>query len=382
MGSAYATEPMAVAQARERTIVANAKAAQRVALWFSESARKFPWRSRRSPYGSLVSEFMLQQTQASRAVEAWRVFMRRFPTISHLARSREAAVVACWRGLGYYRRARFLHAAARAVVAEHGGMIPRTASALRDLPGVGPYTAGAISSIAFGLREPIVDGNVVRVLSRLHARRFNQRLASGRNELWRMAREYIDGARNPARANEGLMELGATVCTPRSPRCGGCPLRSICRAQRLGLQASFPGVPARRRVRRIAMAAIVVHRGGKVALMRRGDSGLWSSMEFPPLVEGRREPSRAVVARELGLSRAALARRGSFDFPTSAGRVNFVVYRAELPPARAGTLARKFGWRWCSYEGLARTIVASAAMRVFEVEARGERAEPTTAGVR
>src|SRR5215469_4222678 len=189
--------------------------------WYDANARDLPWRKDQDPYRVWVSEIMLQQTRVAAVIEHYHEFLRRFPTVKKLAAAREASVLAAWSGLGYYRRARMLHAAAKVVTREHGGKFPQTAEGWRELPGIGRYTAAAIASIAF--REPIavVDGNVERVLQRI----FRQQIAG--EPLWESAENFLDRAR-PGDFNQAMMELGATVCTPRAPVCLTCPLVELC----------------------------------------------------------------------------------------------------------------------------------------------------------
>ena len=205
--------------------------------WFAGAARDLPWRRRRNGWTSLVSEALLQQTQVARVAERFPEFMRLFPTPKAMALAGEAAVLRAWRGLGYYRRARSLHAAAVAVVERHGGRVPSDARRLRELPGVGRYTAGAVASIAFGKAEAIVDGNVMRVLARLADRRASTVDPAGQAWCWSQAERLAVAARRPGVTNEALMELGATVCTPANPRCDACPLARLCRSRSAGTQA-------------------------------------------------------------------------------------------------------------------------------------------------
>jgi A/G-specific adenine glycosylase len=189
--------------------------------WYGAHARDLPWREGRDPYRVWLSEIMLQQTRVAAVLEHYRGFLRRFPTVQKLAAAREASVLALWSGLGYYRRARMLHAAAKLVVREHGGRFPETSQALRQLPGIGRYTAAAIASIAFAEPVAVVDGNVERVLSRLIGKPLDERA------IWRAAEELLDRKR-PGDANQAMMELGATVCLPREPKCLLCPVSKFC----------------------------------------------------------------------------------------------------------------------------------------------------------
>lgn len=295
---------------------------------------------------------MLQQTQVSRVLEKWPGFLARFPTLEALAAADEHDVLAAWSGLGYYRRARLLHEAARDIVARFGGEPPHSAGALRSLPGVGRYTAGAIASIVFNEPEPIVDGNVRRVLLRIAGRD----LAPAPADRWAWTRAEAlalaaHGQGVVAAFNEGLMELGATVCMPRSPRCEACPVRDLCVASRKGLTDRIPRATARPVVRAIYVSALVLHRGDAVLLQRRGARGLWANMWEPPSIEradsfaGKLDV--AALARELlpGRTRAAPRRVGTFDHQTTHRLVRFEVWRAEapagvpLPPSLRATTA-------------------------------------------
>jgi A/G-specific adenine glycosylase len=189
--------------------------------WYDQHARPLPWRETRDPYRVWLSEIMLQQTRVAAVVAYYHEFLRRFPTAQKLASAREASVLAAWSGLGYYRRARMLHAAAKVVARERLGKFPETAAGLRELPGVGRYTAAAVASIAFGAPVAVVDGNVERVLQRTSGRR----LAG--EDFWQSADALLDRAR-PGDFNQAMMELGATVCTPRTPGCLTCPVVELC----------------------------------------------------------------------------------------------------------------------------------------------------------
>lgn len=208
--------------------------------WYAPRRRAYPWRTARDPYRVLVAEVMLQQTQATRVAPAYRAFLRRFPSVRALAAAPRAEVLRAWSGLGYNRRAALLHEAARAIVGEHGGRVPRDPAALRRLPGVGPYTAAAVAAIAFGARVPAVDVNVARVVSR--ARLGEER--AGATAVRRAAVAWLDG-HDPAAWNQALMDLGREVC--RSvPRCGDCPLAAGCRALERGVPAGGLRRPAAR----------------------------------------------------------------------------------------------------------------------------------------
>lgn len=187
--------------------------------WYAAHGRDLPWRRTRLPYRIWVSEIMLQQTRVAAVLDYYRRFIRAFPTVKALAAAEESSVLAQWSGLGYYRRARMMHRAAQLIMAEHKGRFPRTSAGLRELPGIGRYTAAAIASIAYSEAAAVVDGNVQRVLSRL--------LAAESPDIWQTAQQLLDPAR-PADFNQAMMELGATVCTPKAPKCGECPVVRFC----------------------------------------------------------------------------------------------------------------------------------------------------------
>ena len=207
--------------------------------WFRRHGRDLPWRRTRDPYHVLVSEVMLQQTQVSRVQLFYGRFLDRWPTLHHLARAKAPQVRREWEGLGYYRRAANLHALAKVVVAEHGGTMPRGTEALRKLPGIGPYTRAAVLSIAYGAPLVVVDGNVVRVIARLFRLAGGARSPALQRKVRELGQSLLD-PRQPGDFNQALMELGATVCTPRAPRCDACPLRRNCQALAAGEPLRWP----------------------------------------------------------------------------------------------------------------------------------------------
>ncbi|MBZ0136022.1 MAG: A/G-specific adenine glycosylase [Planctomycetes bacterium] len=232
-----------------------------LADWYRRHARDLPWRHDANPYRVWVSEIMLQQTRVEAVREHFTRFVKRFPTVRSLADADEEDVLQAWSGLGYYRRARMLHAAAKLVVGRHEGRIPGTRADVLALPGVGAYTAGAILSIAFNRPEPIVDGNVERVFARLYALDDDVKSKSARAWLWRTAGEYIEGGaregHSPGVLNQGLMELGAVICKP-APDCPACPVRRWCKGNMRGNAALLPIRPARpgMKTRRYLFAAV------------------------------------------------------------------------------------------------------------------------------
>ena len=277
-----------------------------LASWYARARRDLPWRTRRDPYAVLLSELMLQQTRVATAVPYFERFLARFPTVEALAGAAEEEVLALWSGLGYYRRARQLHAAARRIAAAG---FPASARALAELPGVGPYTAAAVASIAFGEPVAVVDGNVERVVARLLAWQEPVERAASRRVIAAAAAELLDPA-DPGTANQALMELGATLCRPVQPRCGECPLAAACAARARGIAGELPRRRPRRPPRRERLVVARVEREGQVLLFRRGPAerqlaGLW---ELPTVPAGP-GAAAALAARYGGRFRLG-ARRG------------------------------------------------------------------------
>ena len=267
-------------------------------MWYRRHRRTLPWRENATPYNVWVSELMLQQTQVKTVIPYFERFLARFPDVHQLAAASEQDVLAAWSGLGYYRRARALHAAARAIVSERGGVFPDDVDGWMALPGVGRYTAGAIVSIAFGKRAPILDGNVMRVLARWYAVRGDPRAGDANRRLWQLAEEVLPEA-SVSEFNQALMELGAMVCTPRAPRCLVCPVQVYCEARRDGVEEELPEIPARPKSVSVTMAAAVIEENGKLLMYRREADELMKDLwEFPSgeCLDG--EGPRAAVARE------------------------------------------------------------------------------------
>lgn len=260
--------------------------------WYDAARRDLPWRGEADPYRVWLSEVMLQQTRVETVRPYYARWVERFPTVQALAEAPLEEVLKAWEGLGYYSRARNFHAAVREVAARHGGRVPDDAAALRALPGVGRYTAGAVASIAFGREEPVVDGNVRRVLARLA-----DDPAPAEESLWATAAELVRGPR-PGELNQALMELGATLCTPRHPRCGACPVAAHCAARAAGTQHARPAPKKAGPLPHEDTAVPIVARGGAVLLVRRPlDArlgGLWS---FPTTVRRRGEALAAAAER-------------------------------------------------------------------------------------
>jgi A/G-specific adenine glycosylase len=254
-------------------------AAYRDALvaWYRRHARDLPWRRSRSPHGVWVSEIMLQQTRVEAVLPRWEAFLERFPDAATLAAAPLERVLEAWSGLGYYRRARLLHAAARAIVERHGGEFPEEEAAVAALPGIGRYTAGAILSIAFGKPTACVDGNAARVLARVFGVRGDVARAPASHRLWRLAGEVVAEG-DPGEVNQAQMELGATVCRAAAPGCEGCPIAGLCFARREGVVHELPEKRRRRAAVDVARVALLVRRGPDVLLRKRREGELLPGM--------------------------------------------------------------------------------------------------------
>ncbi|MBA4066160.1 MAG: A/G-specific adenine glycosylase [Isosphaera sp.] len=261
--------------------------APRLLAWFDAHRRDLPWRADRDPYRVWVSEVMLQQTTVAAAVPFFDRFVRALPDLAALAAADEQQVLKLWEGLGYYRRARHLHAAARRLAAEHGGALPDDPAVWAELPGVGRYILGAVLSQAFDRRLPIVEANSLRVLARLHGYRGDPREGAGKAWVWKAAADILPRKR-VGDFNQALMELGALVCTPAKPRCGECPLKSACAANRDGTQHLIPSPKKQPEITLVDEVGVAVRRGGRVLLCRRpADAGRWQNMWEVPHAERR-----------------------------------------------------------------------------------------------
>jgi A/G-specific adenine glycosylase len=267
--------------------------------WYTVNARSLPWRGHSDPYAVWVSEIMLQQTRVESVIPYFERWMSRFPTLAALAQADQQDVLAVWEGLGYYSRARNLQRAAQVVIAEYAGCLPADVPELCRLPGIGRYTAAAIASIAFGADEAALDGNIRRVLARFFDVSEPARGPQGERRLWELARQHLP----PGKAgdyNQALMDLGASICLPRQPRCPDCPLREDCAAYRLGVQEQRPVLPARPAVPHYIVTAAVIRREGRLLIARRPPNGLLGGLwEFPGGKQEDGEDLPASLRREI-----------------------------------------------------------------------------------
>jgi A/G-specific adenine glycosylase len=333
---------------------------ERLLAWYDAHARDLPWRESSDPYPVWLSEIMLQQTRVAAVIAHYHEFLRRFPTVEKLARAREASVLAAWSGLGYYRRARMLHAAAKVVVLERDGEFPTSTGELRELPGVGRYTAAAIASIAFGEPVAVVDGNVERVLQRVAG----TRLAG--EQFWLAAEEFLDRER-PGDFNQAMMELGAVVCTPRAPACLTCPVVELC-----ATQGELAGVAKSARKKKQEIHYALDFRGndyrrGAVFLVQRPrDARLMAGMwELPEISSGAKFPSNgAGKVAVLKALRHPKATRGDIDeacytlkHSITVTDYSVRVWRTSAPKSVRG--------EWVAVERLARVALTGLARKIL-----------------
>jgi len=344
--------------------------------WFDRHRRDLPWRRTSDPYRIWLSEVMLQQTRVETVLPYYERFLVRFPTIEALAAAEVEEVLALWSGLGYYRRARQLHAAARQV-ATAGEGFPSTHAGLLALPGVGDYTAAAVGSIAFGLAEPVLDGNVERVLSRFLALAEDPRSRGGRDRLLAAGRELL-ALERPGDSNQAMMELGATLCLPRAPRCLFCPLASGCRAAARGEQELYPLPKRRRETVRVRLVVAVVESPGGILLFRRpeGSTLLAGTWELPwvevdpapggpsadPRSDSRSDPEIGLAERYGGRWHldplAAQVRHG-----ITYRDIKVDVHRGEVQSG--GTLEEGIAAGWFDAEGRGRLPLSSLVGKVL-----------------
>jgi A/G-specific adenine glycosylase len=278
---------------------------RRLLKWFDRHGRKsLPWQSRRSPYRVWVSEIMLQQTRVSTVIPFYRRFMRRFPSIKSLAEAPMDDVLHHWTGLGYYARARNLQKAAQQIMAEHSGRFPRALEQASSLPGIGRSTAGAILSLSRGQRHPILDGNVKRVLARVHAVDGPANGSATMKTLWDLAEQYTPRTR-VADYTQAIMDLGATVCTPRSPLCGDCPVSRGCLARQNGEPERYPGKAAKKSLPERSTTMLIVRDPDRAAVLmeKRPPSGIWGGLwSFPEHRTSDPDDLRRWFRREYGFA--------------------------------------------------------------------------------
>lgn len=368
--------------------------------WFAKNARDLPWRCTTDPYAIWVSEIMLQQTQVKTVLGYWERWMHALPTVKTLAEAEPAKIHKLWEGLGYYTRVRNMQQAAREIMAEHGGRFPANYEAILELPGIGRYTAGAIASIAFNEPQPILDGNVMRVLARIFGIEGNAREKSANTELWHLAEELVmaagrrgvtslncysvktggssrpgkipalESAHNCSHLNQSLMELGALICTPKQPKCRECPVRKYCDALRTGRVEELPNLGKRVAATSRRFAAFVVgHRGRWLVRQRPAgvvNAHLW---EFPNVeIKGDGFDVKNLAKDEIGFAPSNLEKLCVIKHTITRYRITLEAYRGEMKQSAVRTA--KEG-HWLTVDELRELAFTSAHRRVLERMAKG-----------
>jgi A/G-specific adenine glycosylase len=340
--------------------------------WYRRNARDLPWRRDPTPYRVWVSEIMLQQTRVETVVPYFRRFLGRFPDYRSLADASEEEVLEAWSGLGYYRRARALREGVRAVLERHGGEFPAGEREALALPGIGRYTAGAVRSIALGIRAPVVDGNVARVLARVFGVEGDVSRAPARPALWELAREAVERG-DPGEVNQAQMELGALVCRPAAPECGRCPLARLCVAAREGRTRELPRLPPKRAPVPVRRTVLLVRRGGDVLLRRRPPGELLPGMWDLPGAFAGDDGDRSSGAEEAAALlpfpvEIAAEPLGSVTHAVTYRRITLDVREAlarggRRAAAAAGTDGAEL--RWCRPADALERALSSPARRIL-----------------
>jgi len=349
--------------------------------WFDTNARVLPWRAAKDPYQIWLSEVILQQTRVDQGLPYFHVFLDRFPSVGDLASANIDDILRAWEGLGYYSRARNLHKAAKQILSEHGGKLPRTYLEWLTLPGVGPYTAAAISSIAFGEKEAVLDGNVARVLSRVFAFKGIAQSSSGRKHLHSLASDLLN-LNSPGRHNEAMMELGALVCKPRNPSCGVCPVSNNCQAHSLGRVHEFPRKRPPKSVPHFDISvAIIRDDQNQILIQQRPEDamlgGLW---EFPggknEKTESFEETCIREVREELAIEVEAIRPIASVKHAYSHFRITLHAFECrQISNAQPTT---DLPLAWVLREELANYAFPRANRKLLEIMSDGESSEDGT----
>ncbi len=341
----------------------------RLLRWYGHNRRDLPWRGESDPYRIWVSEVMLQQTQVTTVIPYYHNFLEKFPSVADLAAAPLAEVLKAWEGLGYYARARNLHRAAIDIVAQHGGRLPTRYAELRTLPGFGDYTAGAVAAIAFNEAVPAVDGNVKRVLARLLAIDSDIQRSPAARQLKEAATALVDPDA-PAEWTQALMELGALVCLPQTPKCLLCPLNELCRGRLRGLERELPVKSPRKKLPHYDVAAAVIRRDGQILIAQRPLDGMLGGLwEFPG---GKQEAGetlpdclRREIKEELGIDIAV-------DRPIITVKHSYTHFKITLHAFDCQWLAGEpqalevADWRWVTFEELATFPFPRTDLRIIE----------------
>ncbi|NNM84216.1 MAG: A/G-specific adenine glycosylase [Phycisphaerales bacterium] len=319
--------------------------------WFDTNKRPMPWRNTRDAYAIWVSEVMLQQTQVATVIPYFERFLRRFPSVADLAAAPLHDVLVLWAGLGYYRRAKHLHKCACTVVNLYGGVFPTDAASLQELPGIGRYTAAAIASIAADQSVAVLDGNVKRVLARLLALRVDVSRPAATARLWDIAESLVPLAR-PGDYNQAMMELGATVCLPQSPRCDACPAQSLCRAAACGRQHDIPRKRPARVTPTMHCAAAAIRHGNRWLLVQRPNEGLWNGLWELPTIWSR--PPRDTAAAQRAFCKLLAGKVEkirpivTLQHQLTHRRIDCTLFAGEMKASQAKAMVQASRGRWVS----------------------------------
>lgn len=347
--------------------------------WFAHHRADWPWRRQPTPYHVWLAETMLQQTTIATVIPYYQRFIRHYPSIQELAAAPIEDVLKLWEGLGYYRRARNLHKAASIILNEHGGAFPDTAADLLKLPGIGPYTAGAIASIAFGRSAAVLDGNVIRVFTRLLDLDIDVSQPANRQKLWGIAADWAP-TQGAGDYNQALMELGQTICRPKNPRCGECPIQAHCQAFANGSQAERPVKKKRPAIPHYDVAAgLIRDRAGRLLIAQRPLEGLLGGLwKFPG---GRRESDESLTTcleRELADELAIRVEVGELFQAAPHAFTHFKItlhafdcrYLGAVPPYAEPQAMRVRGWAWARQAELNSYSFGRADRKIIEALAR------------
>ena len=342
---------------------------QSLLKWYDAHQRDLPWRNATDPYPVWISEVMLQQTQVQTVITYYLRFLEHFPSIAALAQADTDALLRLWAGLGYYSRARNLQKAAQIIVGRFGGKFPQNYSDVLELPGIGRYTAAAIVSIAFGQPYAVLDGNVSRVLARLFKISGDTKSSAVQGRLWKAAQQLLPETR-PGDFNQAVMELGATVCSPRQPRCLLCPWTQQCLARQQGLQELLPERVRREEVRRSLQAAIVVQHRGRFLIVRRSSQRLLKGFWEFPSTELRQKQSAAkraarTLAETYGFNVGSVEQLTTVKHAIMTRRIELQVFRARLAPG-ASSKMNDPDCRWVRLKDMGQYPFAAASQRIVE----------------
>ncbi len=343
--------------------------------WFEANKADLPWRRTKDPYVIWLSEIMLQQTQVTTVIPYYQRFVERFPTVQDLAAASLDEVLKLWEGLGYYSRARNLHRAAQMVVEELGGEFPQSAEKLQELPGVGRYTAGAVASFAFGENVPVLDGNVIRILTRVFNIEDDVAQSATKRALWELAEEILpDG--QAASWNEGLMELGRRICTPRSPQCESCPVADHCRAYQAGVQTQRPVKSPKAKTPHYDVTAGVIRRDdGRFIIAQRPLNGMLGGLwEFPG---GKREPGESLpeclrreIQEELGIDIRVGPQIATVKHAYTHFRITLFVFECEHVSGEPQAIECA-DWIWATLDDLDRYAFPSTDQQIIDLLRKG-----------